>query len=317
MENILQKNKTSAIKGMLAILVLLCHLRSYISTVDSNAFLHNLFVAFGYLSVAFFFFLSGYGLQRQYDSKVNYMTNFFRNRIFVFYIKYVIVVLAYSFLFLLSNLFSLKLFLKSFLFGGTIVINGWYFQTTLLLYLIFYLVYKSNLKNKILLMFIGILIYIFTCLLLNLDNHFYQSVFCFLFGILYAKYSNYIIPVLTKWYVIIVNLLLFSILIYFKSTLDLTGSINVIVVTFMSLNMISFVLHSKISNLINNLFLRKIGELSFEIYAVHGALITIFRSKFLFIENDIIFILFVLFFSFLFSWILHFAFNVCNMLKKG
>ena len=57
----LSRNTTNSLKGVMALMVLLCHLHGRVQ-LFSNSILGTLFTAFGYLAVSGFFFLSGYGL---------------------------------------------------------------------------------------------------------------------------------------------------------------------------------------------------------------------------------------------------------------
>ena len=313
-ELMINKEQTTAIKGLLAILVVLCHLRSYITIVDSNFWLHKIFVAFGYLSVGCFFFLSGYGLNIQYKKKKDYMQNFVKNRIFPFYIKYLIILFAYIALFAVSgNGINIPLLCKSFFIGGTLVINGWYLQASLLLYVLFFFSFRFTKKHRHICMLLGIIGYMILCIAFNFGSHWYQSVCCFLIGIFYceihdSKYN------FTLWHGLIAALLFVAIT--FCSMINTNPYLNVLLVTVSSSLMILLMGATPLKQKLNSIILRKIGEISLELYAVHGAIITILRSSFIWIKNDFLFVAVVLGLSFIGALIFSKILKLSNKLIK-
>ena len=62
----LSKDQCNAIKGLLAILVVLTHI---VARITSGILLRNIFSYLGYLCVSGFFFFSGYGLVVSYHLK--------------------------------------------------------------------------------------------------------------------------------------------------------------------------------------------------------------------------------------------------------
>ncbi len=186
------KQETLGLKGLLSVLVVFCHLRSYISVINNSAVLSSAFVAFGYVSVALFFFISGYGLGSQYDNKKDYMKCFMQNRVLTTYVKYILFVFGYALLFLISDNFNLKQFALSFVWGNTIVINGWYFQVTLIFYILFWLVFRTkyNANLKISMLFAVSVAYCAICIIIGIESHWYQSVICLPFGVWYYYILN-------------------------------------------------------------------------------------------------------------------------------
>lgn len=91
----LSKEKTNLLKGIFAIFVVIHHVRACMVTLN-NTYLGMILTASGYLSVAMFYFFSGYGLERQYQINFKkYVDSFFKNRIVSFYILYLFVLSIY------------------------------------------------------------------------------------------------------------------------------------------------------------------------------------------------------------------------------
>ncbi len=88
----LSKDNTDSLKGVLAILVLACHLRGQLSCLN-DTIVGQILTVSGYLAVSVFLFLSGYGLQTSYEKKGNeYIAGFQKQRILPFYCTYLFAV---------------------------------------------------------------------------------------------------------------------------------------------------------------------------------------------------------------------------------
>ncbi len=319
------KEQTQGLKGILCILVVLCHLRSYLAPVDNSAVLSSLFVAFGYISVALFFFLSGYGLSAQYYKKPDYMKPFFKNRVLNLYIKYVIIILCYAVLFFAVGLIDYKLLAQSFFFGGTIVVNGWYFQAVILMYIIFGIVYKlrMNDKLKLILFFIGTGLYILIAKLICDSNHWYQSVLCFPLGFLYnfvnvktdREKGNTALKLIHSLLKIIIGI---ALMVVKASFVGIPDWLNTLLIPIAAVLFITGLSECGVLRICNNPVLKFMGGISLEMYAVHGAVITVLRSSFIWIKNDLLFLVLVLSVSILGSAMLNFIFKqIDKMLKNG
>ena len=137
----LDRNTSTSFKGILAILILLCHLHARVE-LFTHSILGTLFTALGYLCVGAFFFLSGYGLNESL-TKQDYLAAFPRRKLLPFFLVCCFTVALYVLRDLLvGSSIQPKAVLQSFLFGKTVVDHGWYLQAQLLFYIIFYLIYR-------------------------------------------------------------------------------------------------------------------------------------------------------------------------------
>lgn len=91
----LSKENTNLLKGIFAICVLVHHTRACMTSLN-DTILGMILTASGYLSVAMFYFFSGYGLEKQYQiSFKKYIDSFFKNRVASFYILYILILSIY------------------------------------------------------------------------------------------------------------------------------------------------------------------------------------------------------------------------------
>ena len=137
----LSVENSKCLKGIFAIIIVISHIRST-TTVLNNSPIGMILTAAGYLSVAMYFFMSGYGLSISKWKKGDaYIREFPLKRILNFYIKYLLFSLVYFIVALILNPSVLSfLSLKYLVFLDVIIQNGWYLSAVMIVYLLFYLV---------------------------------------------------------------------------------------------------------------------------------------------------------------------------------
>ena len=145
------KDPTTAIKGILAVIILLSHIRGYIALEPTPA--NNLFkLFFLYLDqsmVALYFFYSGYGIRESLKRKSGYADNFFKNRFLKTLLHFDLAVLLFviAALFIKVDFFSHEPYtLKNYLLCWTgwesIGNSNWFMFVILSLYLISFVAMK-------------------------------------------------------------------------------------------------------------------------------------------------------------------------------
>lgn len=214
---LLPKQKADSLKGIFAIAILLCHLCGR-TGIGSQIGLGPIYTAMGYWSVSVFFCISGYGLAYSFKNRENYLNNFIRKKVFPLFLLYVFLVIFYFLLkvFFLTLPDPFHSFIRSFCFGETLVSNGWYIQVILMFYLLLFSIYRFIKSDtiRISLMFITILIYIFTCRHMGLSSTWYESTLCFPLGVLLYNCNSVICKTCVdrrRYYVSILLICLFII----------------------------------------------------------------------------------------------------------
>ena len=302
---------TSGLKGFLALGIVFHHLSQWVTTGVE-------FSNFGYMGtyiVSVFFFISGYGLYVQNDRKKDYLDNFLSKRLS----KILTPFIAISSIYLiyrkingqeLSNSFFIDLFKK----GSTVIYNGWFVDIIILMYIFFYISFRmfSDKTIAILVNTVLIIFYIVLAIKLGYGFWWYNSSIPFVLGLVWAKNKENIDRLLKKYYfipLVSVTVLLF-----------ISHQYSFILQKFHLVDNYSYALAANIDNVIFTLFfiliVRKIdfsnkyllflGKISFELYMIHGLVMSIFGKHFVTSRlNDVIFTILVLIVSISLAWLIN------------
>lgn len=279
-EGYLSMDNCGRLRGMMAITIILHH----ISEKTSGAVLFPQLVHVGYMIVAIFFFLSGYGLMFQYMKKgVGYLQGFWKSRVLYLLLVYAWITGLYIIYrtFVLGNA-DLNLVLRSFYDGNPIATNSWYIVVLLAFYAIFWFSFNHGgaIPKCIVLVTVSTVLFSLLLWVVGYPSIWYLSNFAFPLGLFYAYKKEKILSYCTRRYVFVIAVLLltFGIACTISSvfaTMFVACSVTLIVIVLM----MKFRFVGKIWSWI--------GSLSLEIYLLHAIPMTFFRSKFVYIDNDV------------------------------
>ena len=261
---------------------------------------------------ALFFFLSGYGLYFQYSNNSTYMENFLRKRLVRIFIPFFIFIVIYViYRATLGEVVNVDFFLSFWRDHSNIIYNGWFINSIIILYVIFYVSFKmKGSKIAIFKLVFFILVYIFWKVYRSHGDWEYVSVMAFLLGVVWMKHRNLIDKFIEKNY--FVCLVSFSILMYvfhhYEAIMKNIGITNKYVYYGIVGNlctMIFVVYYLLLTNKLNfsNKYLDFLGDISFEIYMIHG-LVMHYLGKFFVSSpvNDVIYTIVVLLVSIILSY---------------
>lgn len=290
-ENFLSRQTTNSLKGLFALMVLISHLHARVE-IFSSSVIGTAFSACGYLAVSGFFFVSGYGLSAGVQQKKDYIKQFHSKKILPYYAMCVGVILIYFLRdLLLTGSIDWPVFIQSFFFGKTIVDMGWYLQTQLVLYLLFYIAFRCF-RNGLRSLAVLTVCYCVVCMLWGMSSFWYESVVCFALGAFCAANITKIVLFLKNrkrtlfcsgmLFVLLLATMLFgskAILPKLLRTSIKMGS----ALCFTSL-LVLVVSLIKIENPVTDF----LGKYSFEVYALQGLFLYGYRPM---IANDYLYIL--------------------------
>ena len=313
----LSVKSTSGLRGFLALGIIFHHLSPLVKSGEE-------FSNFSYMGtyiVSIFFFLSAYGLYVQNEKRENYLDNFLVKRLSKIIVPFFIISLIYIFYrFVNGQLIDLNFFINLFKKGSTIIYNGWFVDIIILMYIFFYISFKlfQNKFLSIVLNTIFIICYICFAIKLGYNFWWYNSALTFAIGLIWAKNQNKIDRVIEKYYFIVI--ILVTVLLFVSHKYD-------VLLKYLHIeDSYSYALAANLDNIIftiyfiivflkkinfSNVYLTLIGRISFELYMIHGLVISMLGKIFVSSRvNDVLFTLFVLIVSLIFAWIINKIINV-------
>ena len=315
----LDVKSTTGLKGFLSLGIVFHHLSQWVTTgIEFSNFNYM-----GTYIVSVFFFLSGYGLYVQNKIKENYLDNFLVKRLSRIFIPFVFISSIYL---IYRNLngqeLTISFFVNLFKKGSTVIYNGWFVDIIILMYIFFYISFKmfSNRTISILINTILIVVYIILAIRLEYGFWWYNSSLPFVLGLLWAKNKEYIDGVLRNYY--------FVILVLITGLMFLSHQYDVVYKKLHLVDTYSYAFLANIDNVIFTIFfiliVRKIdfsnkyllflGKISFELYMIHGLVMSIFGKYFVTSRlNDVIFTILVLIVSISLAWLINVIIKKINI----
>lgn len=295
------------IRGLLSICIILHHLQ----TAVAHTILLKVFSIAGILSVALFFFYSGYGLMINYCNREQYLKAFFSKRILKIAVPYGIAVLV---IFMVNALtgrpYTLQKLYHSFFDGDPMVWYAWYVHTILIFYFLFYV--SARLLKKpiyvLIAVFAGTIGYYFAVTSqASWGSWTTNSCFAFGFGMLAAAkgdwFSRRLRPSKKIFFLMLgVSAVCgFAILCEFKnsgfSTKDIlqfdmimdwimNQPLSVFAMNILCICAVMLFLWVFRRVSLNNRVFLFLGKISFEIYLYHGLVMYLLRNPFTYLQSD-------------------------------
>jgi len=309
-------DRCQTLKGVSAIFVIIHHLSQ---GFNSNNLLFHFFADCGYLFVSIFFFLSGYGVQKQNILKTNYKKNFLSKRVVTILIPYLFFTLLY-WLFRNHNGYNDTItdILNSFINGYPYVTFSWY-VVSLFLFLVIYFIAISVFKNNKSIIAMVTLFYSVYCIFLykiEFGSWWYKSCHLFIIGIIWATYEKDIVNLIKKHFVVIIlTICFFNIIAYFSKTLlsvVFSYNISVIIEMFQSVLFVFFIIVVNTKMVLKKNLYNFIGKYTLEMYLSQGLIIDFYRNKAI-ICGEFQFSLLVVFSTIIFSIIISEAYKYIRM----
>ena len=304
-------------RGLFAIVVIFHHL----ANLTETGVLFRLFSYMGPFAVAFFFFLSGYGLQKSYIIKSEkYKNGFLLKRIPTVLIPYIIITAIYWLMFYFSgHYYSIKdIILNLIIAGNPIAYYSWFIVNILVFYVVFWLL-MNFCKNHYLMMILGgfiwFIIHTLFCKTMQYGSYWFISSQLLVIGMFWAVHEQKIISLFKKKYTTVIILSVEFFLLFFyinKTSLPVNNLFRILKISSPFLTNIFFVLSVLVFFLkikIGNRVLDFLGEISLELYISHGLFIITLRNKYIYIDNELIWSISVLAGTILFSYGLHILFQ--------
>ncbi len=297
----------NCLRGFFALVVLFHHLAQY--TESGIAFRY--FIKIGFLAVAFFFFISGYGLQKSFIKKQDsYRKGFLLRRIPTVLVPYIVITFFYWLMYKRNGLvYSFKDIVFSIADGHPIAANSWYLINIFVFYIVFKLLMFIGKKHSFLMILgstVWYFLYAFFCYKRGYGSWWYKSSHLLTVGMFWAAYEDKILAILKKYYFIItpVTWIAFGTLFAFltKTPEPVPAMIlSLFAAMFFVLSVVLFSLKFCIGNKV----LGFLGNISLEIYISQGLMITTLINGKIHIESELLRCIAVSAATVLFAYLLH------------
>lgn len=283
---ILSKDKSNAVKGVLAILIVFHH---FSTTCDISSF--SEFRRWGSIIVSVFFFMSGYGLGRSLTLKGKaYLSNFLNHRLWKSVILPYAIALIIFLVYLNVDVPDASTLVRDWSRGFTLLPNAWFIVALALMYLGFYFINKTSVRCHVVKMFLYTLVYIIIVYSIGFERCWYVSVIMFPLGMLYADKENELVTLLNRFRA---RIWLIPLMMGITCTCFIMQTIISSIVAYMALTIaLVFVMTSIEVERIGKIGLFSfLSAISYEIYLCHGVAMKMCRGKYLNITEDWMFVI--------------------------
>ena len=272
----MNRDSSEAAKGILAVLIMLAHMRFYITLSDSpvDTLYTKIILFVGQSMVSLFFFYSGYGILTSYSKKKNYLDSFINNRVFRILLHFDLAVILYWLMSFIidgkpvsfNNLALAFLGLKS--LGN----SCWYAFVIILMYLFAYFALRLCRKRRWLATAVVtalIIIFAIYARYSKFEPHWYDTAFCFPLGMVYAILKDKIDAFMMKRNFIYYPIAVISVALYVVSSICYRTSFDIYLAVFKNLMAVVAWCFVTMKISFNNKVLRWLGAHSFSIYMAH------------------------------------------------
>lgn len=310
-DDCLSTDSTASLRGLLALVVIFSHLTIW----RSDGVVFPLFGRVGYPTVAVFFFLSGYGLQKQNMTRDDYAKGFLAKRLFTVVLPYAVVTgLYWGYYLWLGRDYSWQRVVTALVSGEPIVSFSWYVLAMLLFYGAFWVIMRLCGRRYGAMVLCGVAWYGFYtafCVLMGYGSWWYVSAFPVVIGMFWAVYEQRIWVFLCKYYfpALLVALAGFGAAFLASgklSALPVFGAIaDAVTATLFAVTVILLMYKLRLGNPV----LHFLGQLSMELYLMHGLAMMLWNNPVVRIENSLLYCVLVVLTAVLLALILHIAFK--------
>ena len=294
----LSVDNCNAMRGVFALTPLVVHIGNCISYSKPL----NWWSINGNMVVEAFFFLSGFGLMKQYMLRDDYAKGFLVKRMPKILIPYIATILLYwagTFVFY-GFLYSPFGVLNTILCGVPIVTFSWFMVHLILFYLFFWLMMLVCKKHYNLMIAGGILYFALTSWLFysrGFGMHWYETSLGLTLGIFWAVYEKQIFSIMEKWYwPVFIFVLVLTAVVYKIDIPWLYGLFpsdfafrNVLVFLLMCLCIVLGMMKCAVGNRVSHF----LGYISLEIYLLHGFAIMMLKNTKYDMSNEALFTILV------------------------
>lgn len=320
-KNLFPKELSHILKGLLAFIIVGSHLH-YVTSL----YIWDIFNKFGTSVVAMFFFISGYGLMSSLNKNgEKYLNSFFSKRLLSIFVPFIVITIIYLFAnWIFYNIVPNNIIFNLYKNGDTPLPNSWFIFSLIYFYLTFYFSFRyiRNTKIGISVVFLLSIIFIVWCMYMSYSRAWWVCALAFPTGLFIsnAKCND----IVNKWYFLVASILIVLGILYINKVLLLPLTYILIPIAILSLcNLSRFSAFAVYICNGNNkkLFVRIVknvldfmSTISYELYLVHGAIISLLDTNGVIHSSDYVFSAVVISSSVLLAFVFNRLFSI-NIMK--
>lgn len=317
-ESYLSISTGSILRGLFAIVVVLHHISKSIDT----QWMMWPFRRVGYLAVAVFFFLSGYGLQKSYLNSENYKNKFLRKRLPKILIPYALTTVLYWIAYTLSGeAYSVKDIFTGILKGQPIVGFSWYILGICYFYVAYGLIMhlcKQKYSSMILCAGLWFVVYAIACRAFGYGSWWYNTAYLLVIGMFWAVYEEKLIRWVTSHYWGITAVSICAFILSFSLQYFLTNKLVLLGLQMISSGFfVALVILFTLKNRLESRAFSFLGKISLEIYLLQKLVMAMLRSSIVYMENDSLWAVMVILGCIVSGMIMHKALELLSRLTHS
>ena len=306
----LSPQTTTSLRGAMALLVIFVH----VAQMNPAGPVFAVVGKMGNMAVSVFFFLSGYGLQKQHMTREDYRKGFLRKRILFVALPYVVVTSLYWLYYRWLGMgYRLQYVLQRLVSGNPLASFSWFILAIMGFYFAFWLMMLLCGKNHKAMLRCGVCWFVLhtaLCLLLKYDFWWYVSSFSAVAGMFWAVNEEKLQSLLAKRYFLVaagtlVALVLFLLLDKLCGVPYLNTALKAVAVVLFAL-LLAVLLHKF---RFGNPVLYYLGQMSMELYLLHGMGMMLIRNPVIYIADPLLYCALVVPVTVLLASIVHIAFK--------
>ena len=292
-EGYLDLDSCRPIRGFFALFVIIHHLSQHVL----GGRILPMFVYFGNLPVALFFFFSGYGVMKKYLAKPDYGRKFIRRHLPPLIILLIFVLLVFKLLYSFGGEpHSFAQMMNMIYKGDIVLVILWYMFVIMAFYVLLAVTMKlvdSGHKLLAVMAFLCVL-YIWLGESMKMGQWWFNTCHLLVLGLAWAIYEQQIRSFLEKFYwpCLLLAALLFLLLWQYFDTLYAlwpVSAMRLIISLFRNAAFaIAFVLMT-MKLAVGNPVLDRLGTVSLELYVLHPLFLLLFRGNILWLETDFLY----------------------------
>lgn len=288
----LSVKQTNWLKGIAILMIMYSHFYPLMGLTYSDG-LFSFVLNLGYMGVAVFFLLSGYGALISKKNKPDYLKHYLLKRVIRLFLPFLAVfMLEIIIMIIQGEPIQLSYFYRIPIMSLPNTIN-WYLKIQLALYVVFFLAAKlfKNNNQLIIAVFIICIIYMIVGFLTGITSHWYETIFAFPVGMLLAEYRDALFCQYQKKKVFIV---IVSPVIFVACNIPYFLKGGTLFEILFIVGFLVLVLFICLLTYGDSKLLALMGKSSLELYLIHGVINSLFISKISFSECSLVVYILVL-----------------------